>query len=166
LEFGSKKPELFTILSGTMEISNQKRSKNIKRTFNLTGIVIVLVGLIFLWLKQDTAVLITAGVFAVYVGIAQFANLCYVYFSTENGKVLIRYYPVISILKKEYESIEFAHSALVNFDIEKAMGFADLTIAIRTKRGIAEYPSISLAALSKAEIDQISLALSEIMRNK
>ena len=149
-----------------MEISNQKRSKNIKRTFNLTGIVIVLVGLIFLWLKQDTAVLITAGVFAVYVGIAQFANLCNVYFSTENGKVLIRYYPVISILKKNYESIEFAQSALVNFQIEKAMGFADLTIAIRTKRGIAEYPSISLAAMSKAEISQISLALSEIRRNK
>jgi len=149
-----------------MEISNQKRSKNIKRTFNLTGIVIVLVGLIFLWLKQDTAVLITAGVFAVYVGIAQFANLCNVYFSTENGKVLIRYYPVISILKKDYESIEFAQSALVNFQIEKAMGFADLTIAIRTKRGIAEYPSISLAAMSKGEIEQISLALSEIRRNK
>jgi len=149
-----------------MEISNQKRSKNIKRTFNLTGIVIVLVGLIFLWLKQDTAVLITAGVFAVYIGIAQFANLCNVYFSTENGKVLIRYYPVISILKKDYESIEFAQSALVNFQIEKAMGFADLTIAIRTKRGIAEYPSISLAAMSKGEIEQISLALSEIRRNK
>jgi len=149
-----------------MEISNQKRSKNIKRTFNLTGIVIVLVGLIFLWLKQDTAVLITAGVFAVYVGITQFANLCYVYVSTDNGKVLIRYYPVISILKKEYESIEFTHSALVNFQIEKAMGFADLTIAIRTKRGIAEYPSISLAAMSKGEIEQISLALSEIRRNK
>jgi len=149
-----------------MEISNQKRSKQIKRTFNLTGILIVVVGLIFLWLKNDTAVLISAGVFAVYVGIAQFANLCYVYFSTENGKVLIQYYPVIPILKKEYESIEFIHSALVNFQIEKAMGFVDLTIAIRTKRGIAEYPSISLAALSKAEIEQISLALSEIMRNK
>lgn len=149
-----------------MEISNQKRSKRIKRTFNLTGIAIVLVGLIFLGLKQDIAVLITVGVFAVYVGIAQFANLCNVYFSTENEKVLIRYYPVISILKKEYESIEFAHSALLNFQIEKAMGFADLTIAIRTKRGIAEYPSISLAALSKAEIEQIRLALSEIMRNK
>lgn len=148
-----------------MEISNQNRSKQIKRTFNLTGIVIVLVGLVLLWLKQDTAVLITAGVFAIFVGIAQFANLCYVYFSTNNGKVLIRYYPVISILKKEYDSIEFSHQSLVNFQIERAMGFADLTIAIRTKRGIAEYPSISLAAMSKAEIEQISSALSEIMRN-
>jgi hypothetical protein len=149
-----------------MEISNQKRSKNIKRTFNLTGIIIVLVGLVFLGLKQDTAVLITAGVFAVYVGIAQFANLCYVYFNTNNGKVIIRYYPVISILKKEYESIEFTHSSLVNFQIEKAMGFADLTIVIKTKRGIAEYPSISLAAMSKAEINQINSELSEIIRNR
>ena len=148
-----------------MEISNQKRSKKIKQTFNISGIVIVLVGLIFLWLKQDTAVLITAGIFVLYVGISQFANLCHVYFSTENGKVLIRYYPLISIMKKEYDSVEFAHQSLVNFQIEKSMGFADLEIAIKTKRGIAEYPSISLAALNKAEIEQISIALSEIMKN-
>jgi hypothetical protein len=165
LEFVSKKPELFTILSGTMEISNQKRSKQIKRTFNLTGILIVVVGLIFLWLKNDIAVLIAAGVFAVYVGISQFVNLCYVYFSTDNGKILIRYYPIISILKKEYDSIEFGHQVLVNFQIEKAMGFSDLILTIKTKRGIAEYPSISLAALNKAEISQISSALSEIMTN-
>lgn len=131
----------------------------------MTGIIIVLVGLAFLWMKNDTQVLITAGVFAVYVGIAQFANLCYVSFSSENRKILIRYYPIISILKKEYDAIEFAHQALVNFQIEKAMGFADLQISIKTKRGIAEYPSISLAALNQAEIEQISSALSEIMRN-
>lgn len=148
-----------------MEISNQKRSKRIKQAFNTSGIVIVLIGLVFLWLKQDIAVLITAGIFAVYVGITQFANLCYVYFSTQNGRILIRYYPIISIMKKEYESIEFTHQNLLNFQIEKAMGFADLTIAIKTKRGIAEYPSISLAAMSKAEIAQISAAINEIMRN-
>lgn len=148
-----------------MEISNQKRSKRIKQAFNISGIAIVLIGLTFLWLKQDVAVLITAGVFAVYVGVAQFANLCYVYFSTQNGRILIRYYPIISIMKKEYESIEFTHQNLLNFHIEKAMGFADLTIAIKTKRGIAEYPSISLAAMSKAETEQISAALNEIMRN-
>jgi hypothetical protein len=147
-----------------MEISNQKRSKKIKRVFNITGIVIVLIGLAFLWLKKDILFMIAVGVFAVYVGISQFANLCYVYFSTENGKVLIRYYPVISILKKEYDSIEFAHQALVNFQIEKSMGFADLDIAIKTKRGIAEYPSISLAALSRVEIEQIREGLSEIIK--
>ncbi len=147
-----------------MEFSNQKRSKKIKRTFNLTGILIIFIGLVFLWLKMDLAMFISIGVFALYVGISVYANMCYVYFSTENGKVVIRYYPVISFLKKEYDSIEFAHQALVNFRIEKAMGFADLDIVIRTKRGAAEYPTISLAALSKTEIEQIRQALIEIIK--
>lgn len=147
-----------------MEFSNQKKAKFLKRSFNIIGIVIVAVGLILLWLKKDTAVLITAAVFALYVGAAQFANLCYVFFSTENNRVLIRYYPVISFLKKNYEAIEFPQETLLNFKIEKGLGFSDLTIAIRTKRGIAEYPSISLAALSKADIDKISSALLEIMK--
>ena len=109
--------------------------------------------------------MVTIGIFMIYVGISVYANLCYISFSTNNGKVLIKYYPVISFLKKDYDSIEFAHQALLNFQIEKAMGFSDLTIAIRTKRGIAEYPTISLAALSKTEIEQIRQALGEIMRN-
>lgn len=148
-----------------MEISNQKRSKQIKRYFNIIGIVIVLTGLGLLWLKIDVGVMIAVGVFAVYVGISQFANLCYVFFSTENDKVLFKYYPIISFLKKDYGSIEFSHKALVNFRIERSMGFSDIEIAIRTKRGIAEYPMISLSALSKVEIEQIVDALTGIIRN-
>lgn len=146
-----------------MEITNQKRSKNIRQVFNYTGIFIVLFILMFLWLKYDTLLWITIGIFAVFIAVSMFANLCHVYFSTNNGKVVIRYYQIISFLKKDYESIEFAHQALVGFKIEKALGFADLIIAIRTKRGIAEYPSISLAALNKVEIGLINTALSEIM---
>ena len=146
-----------------MEISNQKRCKQIKRFFNITGVVIVLVGLIFLWMKNDTSVMITVAVFIVYVGISQYANLCYVYFSTANEKVIIKYYPIISITKKEYDSIEFSQKSLVGFQIEKAFGFSDIEIAIKTKRGVAEYPSISLAALNRAEIEQIRTTLTEIM---
>ena len=148
-----------------MEFSNQIRTRKIKRVFNIGGIIIVLAGLILLWLKMDLAVLITAGVFIVYVGISLYPNLCYVYFSTENEKVIIRYYPIITFLKKDYESIEFSKSALFNFKIESAMGFADLDIVIRTKRGVAEFPTVSLAALSKAEVEQIRQALLEIMKS-
>jgi len=148
-----------------MEISNQKRSKQIKGIFNITGIFIVMIGLIFLWFKMDIGVLITAGVFIVFVGASQFANLCFVNFSTQNSRVTIKYYPIISLFKKNYETVEFAQQNLVNFKIEKSLGFADLDIVIRTKRGIAEYPTISLAAMSSDEISQISQALQEIMRN-
>jgi hypothetical protein len=147
-----------------MEISNQKRSKRIKQTFNLIGIFIVIVGLILLWLKNDIAFFIAAGIFAAYIGLAQFANLCFVNFNTDNRRIRIKYYPVISIVKKEYDSIEFAHQALYGFDIENSLGFSDLSIAIKTKRGIAEYPSISLSAMSKSEIELIRESLTEILQ--
>jgi hypothetical protein len=147
-----------------MEFSNQKRTKQIKQVFNLICVVLVVMGLIFLWLKMDIALLITALAFAVIVGFAQFANLCYIFFSTENDKVRIRYYQVISLLKKKYDSIEFPHQTLLNFQIERSLGGTDLTIAIRTKQGVAEYPTISLTALSKNQIEQIGQELEEIIR--
>ena len=159
-------PALFTILSEIMEISNQKRSKKIKRLFNLIGIAIVLIGLVFLWLKMDVWLLIAAATFAVYLGFAQFATLYYVYFCTDNGKVLIRYYPVISLLKKEYESIEFQHQSLLSFRLAKSMGFTDLEIVIKTKRGVAEYPPISLVALHKSEIELIEKELNAILNSR
>jgi hypothetical protein len=148
-----------------MEISNQKRSKYIKRFFILTGLITVAASQLLLWYKNELAVIIMAIFFALYVVIFLFANFCNVFLSTDNGKVLIKYYPVISFIKRNYRTIEFSHQSLLNFQIEKGLGFSDLTIAVKTKRGIAEYPSISLAALSKAEIEQIRSELSEIMKN-
>lgn len=148
-----------------MEFSNQNRIKKIKRTFNLACVILAVTGLIFLWLKMDTALLITMAVFLVIIGFAQFANLCFIAFSTENGKVAIRYFQAISFLKKKYESVEFPNQTLYTFQIERGLGFSDLTLVIKTKRGVAEYPSISLAALTQNEIDQIRKALEEIVRN-
>jgi len=147
-----------------MEFSNQKRTKKIKRIFNLTGILIVVIGLAFLWLKMDIPFMIMIGIFAAFIGFAQYANLCYFYLSTNNGKILIRFFQVISIMKKEYESIEFPQKALISFKIEKSMGFADLDIVIKTKRGMAEYPTISLSALSKSEIEQKRQIFSKIIQ--
>jgi len=148
-----------------MEISNQKRSKYIKRFFILTGLITVVVSQLLLWYKNELAVIIMAIFFALYVVIFLFANFCYVFFSTDDSRVLIKYYPVISFIKRNYKTIEFSRQSLLNFQIEKGLGFSDLTIAVKTKRGIAEYPSISLAALSKAEIEQIRSELAEIMKN-
>ena len=149
-----------------MEISNQKRSKYIKRFFILTGLITVAASQLLLWYKNELAVIIMAIFFALYVVIFLFANFCYVFFSTDDSKVLIKYYPVISFIKRNYKTIEFSRQSLLNFQIEKGLGFSDLTIAVKTKRGIAEYPSISLAAMSKAEIEQINSELSEIMKNR
>ena len=122
-------------------------------------------GQLLLWYKYELAVIILAIVFAFYVILFLSGNFCYIFFSTESNKVTFRYYPVISILGKNYNTIEFPQQSLLNFQIEKGLGFSDLTIAIRSQRGIAEYPPISLAALNKNEIEQIRQALLEIMKN-
>jgi len=149
-----------------MEISNQKRSKYIKRFFILTGLITVAVSQLLLWYKYELAVIILAIFFALYVVIFLFANFCYISFIAANEKVTIKYYPVISFIKRNYKTIEFTYQSLLNFQIERGLGFSDLTIAVKTKRGIAEYPSISLAALSAGEIAQIRQALTEIMKNR
>lgn len=147
-----------------MEISNQKRAKSIKRVFIIVGILSVAAGQLLLWYKYELAAIILAIVFAFFAIVFLSGSFCYVSFSTENGKITIRYYPVIAILGKKYNTVEFPHRALVSFQIEKGLGFSDLNIAIRSKRGVAEYPPISLAALSKTEIEQIRQALIEIMK--
>lgn len=147
-----------------MELSNKKRAGSIKRFFILTGILTVAGGQLLLWYKYELAVIILAIVFAFFVILFLSGNFCYISFSTENNKVTIRYYPVISILGREYNTIEFPHQSLLNFQIEKGLGFSDLTIAIRSQRGIAEYPPVSLAALNKVEIEKIMHTLTEIMK--
>lgn len=147
-----------------MEISNKKRARNIKRFFILTGVLAVAAGQLLLWYKYEVATIILAIAFAFFVVVFLSGGFCYIFFSTENNKVTIRYYPVISIMGKNYNTVEFPQQSLLNFQIEKGLGFSDLTIAIRSQRGVAEYPPISLAALNKAEIEEIRLTLIEIMK--
>lgn len=147
-----------------MEISNKKRARNIKRFFILTGILVVAAGQLLLWYKYELAVIILAIVSAFFGVIFLSGGFCYIFFSTENNKVTIRYYPVIAIMGKNYNTVEFPQQSLLNFQIEKGLGFSDLTIAIRSKGRVAEYPPISLAALNKAEIEEIRLTLIEIMK--
>jgi hypothetical protein len=147
-----------------MEFSNKQRTKSIKRIFIITGIIAIVAGQLLLWYKYDLAVIILAIVFAFYVILFLFADFCYISFSTDNNKVTIRYYPIIAILKKDYKTVEFPHQSLLNFQIERGLGFSDLTIAIRSQHGVAEYPSISLSALNKSEIEKIRMALIEVMK--
>jgi hypothetical protein len=146
-----------------MEITNQKRSKTILRIFNFTGILVVITCLIFLWLKNDTGLLIGIGVFLGLLAFSQLINFIYLEFRIDKGQVVIRYYPVISIFKKQYQSIEFAQTALHHYKIERMMGFSDLILTIKTRRGIAEYPAISLTAMRKSEVAQINEALLQIL---
>ncbi|MCW0482498.1 hypothetical protein [Gaoshiqia sediminis] len=147
-----------------MEISNKKRTRRIKRIFNLVVVFLLLVALFFVWKENNAGALIAGGVLVLFVVGFQFVNMNYVYYSSEGGKLLVRYYPVVSLFGKEYNAIEFDKHLLYSAKVKKVLLFSDLYLSIRTSKGIAEYPEVSLAGLSREEIQAIQHDLTEILQ--
>jgi len=146
-----------------MEFSNIKRIKLIKRMFSIFGLLLIAAAGTLFILKMNTAGLIVTGVLIGFLLLSGALSLNYVFFSTLNGKIIIRYYPIVSIFGRDYNSIEIPQNILYKFEIKKFIVFKDLTILVKTKQGVAEYPVINLAALSKKEISMIKGELNRIL---
>ena len=134
-----------------MDISNKKRTKRIKKGFNLGAVSLMLLVIFFVWREMDLGAIIAGGVLALYIIGSQVAGFNYIHYQSDGEKVKIRYYPVITFFGKEYSAIEFTKRRLFRAEIKRAFLFHDLNIEVKTKQGIAEYPPVSLAALSKKD---------------
>ncbi|WP_339740489.1 hypothetical protein [uncultured Sunxiuqinia sp.] len=149
-----------------MEISNQKRSRLIKRGFFLIAVLLLLPILFFVWKEMDLVALINGGVFLLFIIGFQFMGLNYVHYQSDGEVLQIRYYPIISFFGKEYSSIEFNKKRLFKAVVERSFLFHELHLEIKTREGIAEYPEVSLAALSSADIEAIRNDLSKMLPEK
>ncbi len=135
-----------------MVVTNKKKANVLKRLFFLTGLVMAVFMLAMFLMDENLIAILTGAAFAVWFFIFQLFDFQYIEFIAEHNKIILRYYPAIKFGKKEYSAIEFADYMLHDVEFEKTLfGLAtDLTLVVRTKRGIAEYPPVSLAAV-KAE---------------
>lgn len=149
-----------------MEVSNQKRSRKIKKVFNLGVVLLLVTILFFVWKEMDLAALINAGVLVLFIFGFQFVDLKYIHYKSDGEILQIHYYPIISFFGKEYSSIEFNKRALYRAEVKKSFLFQDLHLEVRTKRGVAEYPSLSLAAMSENDIQAIRNDLASILAPK
>ncbi len=132
-----------------MIISNKKNVKFLKRLFFLVSLVIALAALVLFLLDLTIYAIAAVGVFALWFLFFQVADYQYVEFRHENNKIIVRYFKAIRFGKTEYNSIEFPQYILYNGYFENSMfgKMTDLTLVVKTKRGIAEYPSISFTAV-------------------
>jgi len=147
-----------------MEISNKKRTVTIKRTFNFSMVVLLLLAVIMIWLEVGVWGWALIGVAILEIIALQFVNINYIYYSSEGDKILLRYYPIIAFWGKEYSSIEFDKHLLYFAKVKRIAAFSDLYIAIKTAKGIAEYPEVSLVGLSKDEIGLIENDLNSLLK--
>ena len=148
-----------------MIIENKTRITRLRKIFYLVSVIIAITALVLFLLDFDLVAIGFCGAFALWFLYFQVADYQYIYFSDENNKILLRYYKAVRFGMSAYNSIEFPKQILQNALFENSMAgkMSDLTIIIKTQRGIAEYPSVSLTALSKIERRQIQNVLNEIL---
>lgn len=147
-----------------MEISNKKRVGKIKRMFNISVVILLLITLFFVWQESNLGAIISGAILLLEVFAGMLINVNYVYYSSEGQKVVVRYYPIISLGGKEYNSIEFDKSLLYFAKVKRMMAFSDLYLAVKTSKGIAEYPEVSLVGLTKEEVAQIERDLNQLLK--
>jgi len=148
-----------------MTISNKQKTVHLRRIFFLTSLVIALAALVFFLLDYVIYGIISVGTFALWFLYFQIADYHFVEFSDANGKVLLRYYKAVRFGKTSFNSIEFPQPMLYSAHFENSVfgKLSDLTLVVKTRRGIAEYPSVSLTALSLDERKLLQERLLQIL---
>jgi len=145
-----------------MEFSNKPRTRIIKRNFNLVVFAFIIAALYFVWKGKDLVAIYLGLGLVVFIVLILVINFNYIHFSTDNGKITVKYYQLITLFGREYNSIDFQQGLLYKYELKTSFLFSDLTLTVKTRRGIADYPPVSLTALKKKEIEMIREELGKI----
>lgn len=148
-----------------MIIDNKKRVKKIKRIFFLVSVFIAVIALTLFLIDYTYLALACVGVFSLWYLYFHVADYQYIEFCNDDNKIMLRYYKAIGLGGANYHSIEFPQEMLKNAEFENSVfgKMSDLTLLVKTKRGIAEYPSVSLSAMPVADRAKIKAALVDIL---
>lgn len=149
-----------------MIVDNSEKIKHIKRLFYLISVLLVGSFAALMFLDQTGRALLAAGILVIWFLVFQAIDFQYIYFNVAQEKLTLRFYPAVKFGKKDYQTIEFPVNILHEFTMEKSMfGLVDdLSLLVKTKRGVAEYPSVSLAALRTTDRQKIETTLREILK--
>lgn len=106
------------------------------------------------------------GAFSLWYLYFHVADYRFIEYRDDNGKIILRYYKIISFGSKSYHSIEFPQEIIQNAHFEDSVfgKLSDITFLVRTKRGIAEYPSVSLSAVPFADRKKMKESLYKILQ--
>ncbi len=151
-----------------MKVSNSSTVKKYKRLFFGVGIVIALVALALFLFNYTIWGIAGVGLFSLWYLFFHVADYQWIEYMDENGKIVLRYYKAIKFGTPKYNAIEFPQQILQNAHFDNSLfgKYSDVTFFVRTKRGIAEYPSVSLAAVPFKDRKKMQESLSEIRRQK
>ena len=150
-----------------MTIKNSEKVLKIKKIFTMVSMAIAL-GITALFLLDHVLVALAGvGVFSIWYLYFHVADYQYIEYSDDDDKIILRYYKMINLGGKTYNSIEFPKYRLKKANFENSFfgKLSDLTLVIKTDRGIAEYPTVSLAGLNVEDRERIQESLNSIIES-
>jgi len=158
----------FVELNITMRINNKDRAVKFKRTFFLVSVFIAIGALLFFLFDIFDIIgvaLFSIGVFSLWYLYFHVADYQFIEFKNENGRVVLRYYKAISFGRPRFNEIEFPQNMLRKVFFENSVfgKMSDLTLVVKTKRGVAEYPSVSLSGVKVEDRQKMAQSLNEIL---
>jgi len=148
-----------------MIISNKNKVIFYKRLFYLVSLLIALIALALFLLDYTLYAIGTVGAFALWFLFFQVADYQFVEFRHENNRIILRYYKAVRLGKTSYNSIEFPQQILYRAYFENSMfgRMSDLTLVVKTKRGVAEYPSVSFTAVPMEDRKKVQEELLNVL---
>ena|SRR4030042_2511735 len=107
--------------------------------------------------------IIIAGIYILYMLFNALRQYYYIYFSDTGDKIILRYFPT-GVFTKKKNSIEVAKKEFAGYEKKRWLfGFREILILlVKTPRGVAKYPPVSLTALKKKEKESLYLALDRL----
>ncbi|MEA3316768.1 MAG: hypothetical protein U9R54_02300 [Bacteroidota bacterium] len=102
------------------------------------------------FITKENFIFILAIVYVVYTVFVNVMNYCYIQYNDEDGKIILRYVS-FRLFSGDRNSVEIEKEIFYNYEIVKSFFNIkeDLIFFVKTPKGIAKYPSISLSGLNK-----------------
>ncbi len=150
-----------------MDFNNSKPVKKLRIIFLVMGLglLFAVAGLIFFSLF--TAGVLLAAFFLLAMLLIAILNFQYVRITIDNQKIILRYYSIFAV-DRMFRMFEFPIGQLHKVEVRKyLLGLKwELRLTVRVKKGLADYPWISLSAIPFRIRARLINALNEMVPQK
>ena len=148
------------------QLNNKRRSSYFFLYFIISGIVAIGASFYFIATNMNTALIATIA--AAIVNFICLSKIKPSFFEmlVSDKNIQVNHYSVSSVVRS-YQSIELPLNKLKEFHITRSFfGLKKkLIISVDSKFGLADYPYVSISALSKKEMALVFHVLNEIRKN-
>ena len=150
-----------------MDFNNSKRVKILRMVFLVLGLCWLLGVTLLIFFDLFTAAVSLAGLFLVAIAVIALMNYQYVRVTLQKDKLVVRYYSIFAV-DRRFRLVEIPVAQLRKVEIRSyILGLKwEMRFTIRVQKGLADYPWITLSAISGSERSKLISSLRELVPQK